>query len=280
MGQKVNPNCLRYGICRDWESRWIAKDNKQTASWLVQDDKIRKHILKVCKAAQVGKVEIERLQNRIDLFIHCGQVGVLIGNEKNITSLKKQISYIVGKKTKVYINVLAIDKPALSARIIAREIADMIENRYSFRNAQKLAIKKVLERGAKGIKTNVSGRLGGVEMAREEGYSEGVIPLSTLRADIDYALEEAWTTYGLIGVKVWINRGETFSKPSLFRNTSGFNNQNKKPGFEKRNDNQWKNNNNKPHHNFQQRDNNNQHQQARQRSFAANKTDVKKDKSN
>lgn len=213
MGQKVNPNGLRIGINKNWNSRWIAKDNRQTAQWLVEDDKIRTHISKVCKASQVANIEIERQQNRIDIFIHCSQPGIVLGKEMaNLKILKKQINYIVGRKTKVNINVLPVEKPTFSARIIAREIADAIENRVSFRNAQKLAIKKVLASGAKGIKTNVSGRLGGVEMAREEGYSEGIVPLTTLRADIDYALEEALTTYGLIGVKVWINRGEVFKK--------------------------------------------------------------------
>ena len=225
MGQKVNPNGLRIGIIRNWESRWIAKDNKQTALWLVQDDKIRKHIFKVCKAAQVSHVEIERQQNKVDIFIHCSQPGIVLGKDMaNLKILKKQLNYIVGRKTKVNVNVLPIDKPTFSARIIAREIADAIENRFSFRNAQKIAIKKVLASGAKGIKTNVSGRLGGVEMAREEGYSEGIVPLTTLRANIDYALEEAWTTYGLIGVKVWINRGELFKK-----STSQFNKFDRKP---------------------------------------------------
>ncbi len=213
MGQKVNPNGLRIGINKNWNSRWIAKDNRQTAQWLVEDDKVRTHIFKVCKASQVANVEIERQQNRIDIFIHCSQPGIVLGKEmSNLKTLKKTINYIVGRKTKVNVNVLPVEKPTFSARIIAREIADAIENRVSFRNAQKLAIKKVLASGAKGIKTNVSGRLGGVEMAREEGYSEGIVPLTTLRADIDYALEEALTTYGLIGVKVWINRGEVFKK--------------------------------------------------------------------
>lgn len=226
MGQKVNPNGLRIGINKNWESRWVAKDNYQTAQWLVEDDKIRKHIFKFCKPAQVASVEIERQQNSIDLFIHCSQPGIILGKEMaNLKVLKKQINLIVGRKVKVNINVLQLEKSALSARIVAREIADAIENRVSFRNAQKLAIKKVLMAGAKGIKTHVSGRLGGVEMAREEGYSEGVVPLTTLRADIDYAIEEALTTYGLIGVKVWINRGEVFSKD--------LNNQNNKPHHNK-----------------------------------------------
>lgn len=211
MGQKVNPNGLRVGINKNWESRWISANNKQTAQWLVQDYKIRQHLIKKFKSAQISNIEIERQQNKIDLFIHCSQPGIMLGKEMSTLKIvKKDVSLIVGRKTKVNVNVLALDKPALSARIIAREIADAIENRVLFRNAQKIAIKKVLMNGAKGIKTHVSGRLGGVEMAREEGYSEGIVPLTTLRADIDYALEEAHTTYGLIGVKVWINRGEIF----------------------------------------------------------------------
>lgn len=230
MGQKVNPNGLRIGINKNWNSRWIAKNNRQTAQWLVEDDKVRTHIFKVCKASQVANIEIERQQNKIDIFIHCSQPGIVLGKEmSNLKILKKQINYIVGRKTKVNINVLPVEKPTFSARIIAREIADAIENRVSFRNAQKLAIKKVLSSGAKGIKTNVSGRLGGVEMAREEGYSEGIVPLTTLRADIDYALEEAHTTYGLIGVKVWINRGEVFKK-----NLSSTNNKIQKKSFERK----------------------------------------------
>lgn len=211
MGQKVNPNCLRLGINRNWQSRWIAKDNKQTAQWLLEDHQVRSLIFKVCKVAVVSSVEIERQEGKIDVIIHCSQPGVIFGKENaNLNVLRKQISYIVGKKTHVRINVLVNEKSLLNARVVAREVADAIENRFSFRNAQKLAIKKVLAAGAKGIKTNVSGRLGGVEMAREMGYSEGSIPLSTLRADIDYAFEEAHTTYGKIGVKIWINRGELF----------------------------------------------------------------------
>lgn len=213
MGQKVNPNGLRIGIIKNWESRWIASNNLQTSKWIVEDEKIRNYISKKFKSAQISSIEIERQQAFIDLFVHCSQPGIILGKEMaNLKIVKKEINIIVGRKIKVNINVLSLDKPALSAKIIAREIADAIENRISFRNAQKMAIKKVLANGGKGVKTHVSGRLGGVEMAREEGYSEGIMPLTTLRADIDYALEEAHTTYGIIGVKVWINRGEIFSK--------------------------------------------------------------------
>lgn len=213
MGQKVNPNGYRYGINKNWQSRWIAKDNVQMAQWLVQDDKIRKMIFKDYHDAQIDRIEIERTQGSFVVFIYCGQVGVILGKEgAGVKELTLKINKIVGRKIKVNINVLQYENVAWSARVIAREIADAIENRVSFRVAQKMAIRKVMASHALGIKTNVSGRLGGVEMAREEGYSEGVIPMNTIRSDLDYALEEAHTTYGLIGVKVWINRGEIFKK--------------------------------------------------------------------
>lgn len=213
MAQKINPNGLRYGINKNWNSRWIAKDKLQVAKWIVEDEKIRNYVLNTYKQAQVANVEIERTQKNVDVYITCGQPGIIIGKDgTNIPVATLAINKIVGRKTKVNINVIAHNNPATSARIIAREIADAIENRVSFRNAQKMAIRKVMGSGALGIKTTVSGRLGGAEMAREEGYSNGVIPLTTLRADIDYAIEEALTTYGKIGVKVWINRGEIFAK--------------------------------------------------------------------
>lgn len=237
MGQKVNPNGYRYGINKNWQSRWVSLDNKQTAMWLLQDDKIRKYIFKNYKNAQIDHIEIERTQNSIDLFIYCGQTGLILGKEnENLKKLSFQIGKIVGRKIKVNINAIRHNNVAWSARVIAREIADAIENRVSFRLAQKMAISKVMRSKALGIKTNVSGRLGGVEMAREEGYSEGVIPMNTIRSDLDYALEEAHTTYGLIGVKVWINRGEIFKK--------GLNNQiiPPKPTFEQRGGNFKRNN--------------------------------------
>ncbi len=213
MGQKVNPNGLRIGINKDWQSRWVAADCKQTAKWLVEDDKIRTLLIKDNALAQISNVEIERNQNSITVFAYSAQPGLLLGKEgETVNKIKKDINKIVGKNIKVDLKVITINNPLYSARLVAREIADAIEKKVSFRNAQKIAIKKVLQAGAIGIKTKVSGRLGGVEMAREEGYSEGMIPLSTFRADIDYALEEAHTTYGIIGVKVWINRGEIFSK--------------------------------------------------------------------
>lgn len=213
MGQKVSPKGLRVGIIKNWESRWMATDPYQTSKWIVEDDKIRKHLQEKYRKSFIDSVEIERTQNKIDLFIHCLSPIVILGSEsKNIPKLTLELNKIVGRSVKVNIQVLQVRKAELSAAIIAREIADAIENRISFRVAQKQAIRKVMKAGAKGIKTHVSGRLGGVEMAREEGYSEGQIPLSTLRADIDYALAEAATAYGQIGCKVWINKGEVFNK--------------------------------------------------------------------
>lgn len=213
MGQKINPNGYRYGINKNWQSRWIAKDAIQTGQWLNEDDKVRKYLFNTYRTSQIDRVEIERTQSTIDLFVYCGQPGIILGKDgENLKKLVFDINRIVGRKIKVNVNVLQYINTAWSARVIAREIADAIENRVSFRNAQKMAIRKVISSHALGIKTSVSGRLGGVEIAREEGYSQGVIPMNTIRSDLDYAVEEAHTTYGIIGVKVWINRGEIFKK--------------------------------------------------------------------
>lgn len=214
MGQKVNSNGLRYGIYKEWQTRWIASSDKQTAEWLVQDDKIRRHFIKKYKLAIINGIEIERNKKEIFLFISCSQPGLLLEPDVQ-KNMHLEVAKIIGRQTKININIVPIVNTYVNARIVAREIADDIERRVSFRTAQKMAIKKVMRAGALGIKTRVSGRLGGVEMAREEGYSEGVVTLSTLRADIDYALEEAHTTYGIIGVKVWINRGEIFKKGEI-----------------------------------------------------------------
>lgn len=251
MGSKVNPNGLRYGINKEWQSRWIAKDALQTAAWLVQDDNIRKHFLKKYPYAKIDKIEIEREQTAITLYVYCVQPGVIFGTENSeLKNAILAVNKIVGRNIKVKINIISINNPDLSARIVAREIADAIENRVSFRNAQKAAIRKVLWSGAKGVKTHVSGRLGGVEMAREEGYSEGIITLSTLRSDIDYALEEAHTTYGIIGVKVWINRGEIFKK---MNRGFGANPTQKPKDGKNRFNNQWNNKSNNPNRNNSQK---------------------------
>ena len=205
MGQKVSPIGMRVGVIRDWESRWYA--DKEYADLLLEDIKIREFVAKECKAASVSRVEIERSKNRVEIMIRTARPGVIIGTSgENIENLKKKLEKLTKKN--VYIKVLEIANPDLDARLVARSIADQLEQRASFRTCQKKAIQRTMRAGAKGIKTLVSGRLGGADIARTEFYSEGTIPLHTLRADIDYAAEEAHTTYGRLGVKVWICRGE------------------------------------------------------------------------
>ena len=206
MGQKVSPIGMRVGVIRDWESRWYA--NKDYADLLLEDIKIRDFLFAELKAAAVSRVEIERSKNRVEVIVRSARPGVIIGtNGENVENIKKKLTKLTNGKN-VYIKVVEIANPDLDARIVARSIADQLEQRASFRTAQKRAIQRTMRAGAKGIKTAVSGRLGGADMARSEGYSEGVVPLHTLRADIDYAWEEASTTYGRLGVKVWICRGE------------------------------------------------------------------------
>lgn len=206
MGQKVSPIGMRVGVIRDWESRWYA--DKDYADLLLEDVKIRDFLFASLKAAAVSRIEIERSKNRVEVIIRSARPGVIIGtNGENVEVIKKQLVKLTGGKN-VFIKVVEIANPDLDAKIVARSIADQLEQRASFRTAQKRAIQKTMRAGAKGIKTAVSGRLGGADMARTEGYSEGVVPLHTLRADIDYAWEEASTTYGRLGVKVWICRGE------------------------------------------------------------------------
>lgn len=206
MGQKVSPVGLRVGVIRDWESKWYAE--KEYGTLLQEDIKIRKFLFKALKDAYVSHVEIERQKNKVDIVIKTARPGVVIGtNGENIEKIKKQLVKLTGGKA-VGISVVEIANPDLDATIVAKSIAEQLEQRASFRTAQKKAIQKTMRAGAKGIKTAVSGRLGGADIARSEGYSEGVTPLHTLRADIDYALAEAATTYGRLGVKVWICRGE------------------------------------------------------------------------
>ena len=206
MGQKVSPVGLRVGVIRDWESKWYAE--KEYGTLLQEDVKIRKFLFKALKDAYVSHVEIERQKNKVDIVIKTARPGVVIGtNGENIEKIKKELVKLTGGKT-VGISVVEIANPDLDATIVAKSIAEQLEQRASFRTAQKKAIQKTMRAGAKGIKTSVSGRLGGADIARSEGYSEGVTPLHTLRADIDYALAEAATQYGRLGVKVWICRGE------------------------------------------------------------------------
>lgn len=206
MGQKVSPVGLRIGINRNWEANWYA-DKKDFSKNLENDLKIRKFLDKRLADAGVSTIEIERNAKKCEVIIHTSRPGVIIGKGgEEIENLKKEIAKLVGEE--IQISIVDIKKPDLDAKIVADSIAQQIENRASFRMAQKKAIRNVMKAGAKGVKTLVSGRLNGADIARSEGYSEGTIPLHTLRADVDYALSEADTTFGKIGVKVWIYKGE------------------------------------------------------------------------
>ena len=206
MGQKVNPNGLRLGINKDWDSKWYA-NKKDFSKCLANDIKIREYFEKSQKANGISKVQIERNSKRCEIIVHTAKPGVIIGRGgEQIEAMKKELSKLINEE--VQISIVDIKKPDMNAQIVADSIAAQIENRASFRMAQKRAIRNAMKAGAKGIKTLVSGRLGGADMARSEGYTEGTIPLHTLRADVDYATSEADTTFGKIGVKVWIYKGE------------------------------------------------------------------------
>ncbi len=209
MGQKVSPIGLRVGVIRDWESRWYAE--KEYGNLLIEDVKIREFLTKELHDAYVSRIEIERTSNEVKLILRAARPGVLVGKtdkgEDKLESLKKKLAKMT-KGKEIKIDVIEIANPDLDAYLVARKIAEQLENRQSFRITQKKAIQQTMRSGAKGIKTLVSGRLGGADIARGEGYSEGVVPLHTLRSDIDYAWVEADTTFGKLGVKVWICRGE------------------------------------------------------------------------
>ena len=206
MGQKVSPIGLRIGINKTWESNWYAS-NKDFAKYLNNDVKIRKALSAKLKDAAVSSIVIERTAKKTDVIIHTAKPGVVIGHGGDeIEKLRSQLAKLVDEN--VQISIMEVKNPDVVAALVAENIAHQIENRVSFRIAQKRAIRNAMKAGAKGIKTSVSGRLGGADMARTEGYTEGNIPLHTLRADIDYAHKEADTTYGKIGVKVWIYKGE------------------------------------------------------------------------
>ena len=206
MGQKVSPIGLRIGVNKTWQSKWYA-DNKDFAKYINNDAKIRKFLDKKLKDASVASIVIERNAKKTDVIINTAKPGVVIGHGgEEIEKIKKDLSKLVGEN--IEISIMEIKNPDMVAALVAENIAHQIENRVSFRIAQKRAIRNTMKAGAKGIKTAVSGRLGGADMARTEGYTEGMIPLHTLRADVDYAHKEANTTYGKIGVKVWIYKGE------------------------------------------------------------------------
>lgn len=205
MGQKVHPIGMRVGIIRDWDAKWYAE--KEYAEFLHEDLRIRKFIATKLADAAVSTIEIERAANRVNISIHTAKPGMVIGKGgSEVENLRKELNKLTGKR--VHINIIEIKKPDLDAKLVGEGIARQLENRVAFRRAQKQAIQRTMRAGAQGIKTQVSGRLNGADIARSEGYSEGTVPLHTLRADIDYAWEEADTTYGKLGVKVWIYRGE------------------------------------------------------------------------
>ena len=204
MGQKINPN--GFGVNRGWQAQWYANDDK-FASYLNEDLKIRDYLAKRLADASVSEVEIERAAKRVNISIHTAKPGMVIGKGgSEVESLRNELNKLTGRR--VHINIIEVKKPDLEADLVGENIAKQLEGRVAFRRAQKQAIQRTMRAGAKGIKTQVSGRLNGADIARAEGYSEGTVPLHTLRADIDYAWEEADTTYGKLGVKVWIYRGE------------------------------------------------------------------------
>ncbi|WP_018924666.1 30S ribosomal protein S3 [Salsuginibacillus kocurii] len=205
MGQKVNPVGLRVGVIRDWESKWYAE--KEYANLLHEDVKIREYIENRLTDAAVSMVEIERAANRVNITIHTAKPGMVIGKGgSEVESLRKNLNNLTGKR--VHINIAEVKQPDLDARLVAENIARQLENRVSFRRAMKQSMQRTMRAGAQGIRTEVNGRLGGADIARSESYSEGTVPLHTLRADIDYGTAEADTTYGKLGVKIWIYRGE------------------------------------------------------------------------
>ena len=207
MGQKVNPVGLRIGISRDWNSRWYA-NNKDFATFLREDIEIRKFLTKRLKDCLVSHIEIERIKGKINVSIFTAAPGMILGQEaKNIKELEKVTSKLVPGKA-IRLLVVEVKQPDLDATLVAQKMAKDLEERASFRSVQKMAIRKVMKAGAVGVKTMVSGRLGGADIARSEGYKEGVVSLHTLRQDVDYALAEASTTYGKLGCKIWISKGK------------------------------------------------------------------------
>ena len=215
MGQKVNPHGLRVGVIKNWDSRWFVAD-KDFGDTIVSDHKIREYVKTKLQGAGVPKIEIERDANRVRVFIQCAKPGVVIGfHGAEIEKLREELEKMVGRP--VVVNVIEIKNPDINAQLVAESISAQLEKRVSFRRAMKLAIGRTMRLGAKGIKVACSGRLGGAEIARTEHYHEGTIPLQTIRADIDYGFYEANTTYGKIGVKVWIYKGEVLAETASQR---------------------------------------------------------------
>ena len=210
MGQKVNPHGLRVGVIKDWDSRWYARNDK-VGDLIVEDFEIRKFLKKTLFAAGVPKIEIERDNVRVKIYIHCSRPGVVIGKGgQEIERLRLQLEKMIGKP--VALNIVEVKNPDTNAQLVAENIASQLERRISFRRAMKGAMGRAMRMGVRGIKVTTGGRLGGAEIARSESYHEGTIPLQTIRADIEYGFAEAHTTYGRIGVKVWIYKGEVLSQ--------------------------------------------------------------------
>ena len=210
MGQKVNPHGLRVGVIKDWGSRWYAR-NEKVGDLLVEDKKIRDYLKKTLYSAGIPKIEIERDNAKVRIYLHCARPGVVIGKGgEAIEALRLKLEKMLGKS--VALNIVEVKSPDMNAQLVAENIAQQLEKRIGFRRAMKNAMGRAMRMGALGIKTQVSGRLGGAEIARTEHYHDGTIPLQTLRADIDYGFAEAATTYGRIGVKVWIYKGEILSQ--------------------------------------------------------------------
>ncbi len=217
MGQKVNPHGIRVGIIKDWDSRWYA-DKKNYGDNLVEDYKLRVFLKKKLYLAGVDKIEIEKFANKIRLSIHAAKPGIVIGKGgSEIEKLKKDVETLTGKA--VILNVIEVKAPDMCAQLVAENIASQLERRISFRKAMKQCMARTMKMGAKGIKAAVAGRVGGAEIARTEQYHEGTIPLQTLRADIDYGFAEADTTYGKLGVKVWIYKGEVLAESKNVKET-------------------------------------------------------------
>ena len=213
MGQKVNPNGLRIGIIKDWNSKWYA-DKKDIAKFIKEDEVVRTFIKKKYSQSAISSIKIERSEGKIVIFIYTGRPGTLIGKQgAGIEQMKAEVQKLVGDKF-VVINIMEVKNPDMDAQLVAENIAAQLEKRIAFRRAMRSAMQRATRAGAKGIKTCVSGRLDGAEIARNEHYHEGSIPLHTLRADIDYGFAEARTTFGIIGVKVWVYKGEILGKPA------------------------------------------------------------------
>ena len=213
MGQKVNPAGMRIGIIKDWQSKWYS-NNKDFANYLATDIKIRKYLEKRLKDAAVSSIAIQRSKNKTEIVIYTAKPGIVIGHGgEEIEKIKKELNKLTDEN--IIFSIFEIKNPDMVAQLVANNIAKLIENRGSYKMAQKRAIRNTMKAGAKGIKTMVSGRLNGADIARAEGYNEGTTPLHTLRADIDYATAEADTTFGKIGVKVWIYKGEILPKKNV-----------------------------------------------------------------